>query len=145
MELGNPLQIAVALKHPGKLTKKVKTHIFSLPSTPQTFRELIELMVGVCVRGYMARRQETDALFPLTDDQWEAMSEVGKFAFGVHETDRLPHEDQAVKVALSAIEDGLVRVFRGTEELVDLHAPIILSQGEVLTFVRLTMLTGALW
>ncbi len=145
MEHGKSLQIFVALKNPGKLTKKVKNHPFVLPDTPQTFGELIELMVKVCVQSYIARRQQGSTLTPLTDEQWESMSEIGKFAFGVHDTDTLPHEAQAIETALSAIEDGLVRVFRSMEELTDLHAPLSLSEGEVLTFIRLTMLSGRMW
>ena len=145
MEQGKPLQIYVALKNPGKLNEKVKHHPFSLPSTPHTFRELIELMVRVCVRSYIARRQSEISPTPLTDEQWDSMAEVGKFAFGVYDTDALPEEAQAIETALSAMEDGLVRVFRGTEELTDLHAPLSLSEGEVLTFVRLTLLSGCMW
>jgi hypothetical protein len=73
------------------------------------------------------------------------MEEVGKFTFGVHETAAPVDEGRAVTTALSAVEDGLVRIFRGTEELTELSAPLLLEEGQVLTFVRLTMLSGRMW
>lgn len=145
MDYTQPFRITVALKHPGNLTRKVKPHSILLPSTPRTLRELIELTVQVCVRSYELRRQQGHSTVPLTEEEWSAMEEVGKFAFGVHETATPVDEARAVATALSAVEDGLVRIFRGTEELTDLSAPLLLEQDQVLTFVRLTMLSGRMW
>lgn len=145
MDYTQPFRIAVALKHPGNLTRKVKPHSILLPSTPRTLRELIELTVQTCVRSYELRRQQGHSTVPLTEEEWSAMEEVGKFAFGVHETATPVDEGRAVATALSAVEDGLVRIFRGTEELTELSAPLLLEQDQVLTFVRLTMLSGRMW
>ena len=145
MDYTQPFRIAVALKHPGNLTRKVQPHSILLSSTPRTLRELIELTVQVCVRNYELRRQQGHRTTPLTEAEWNAMEEVGKFAFGVHETASHVDEAKAVATALSAVEDGLVRIFRGTEELAELSAPLVLDQDQVLTFVRLTMLSGRMW
>ena len=145
MDYTQPFRITVALKHPGNLTRKVKPHSILLPSTPRTLRELIELTVQVCVRSYELRRQQGHSTVPLTEEEWSAMEEVGKFAFGVHEPATPVDEARAVATALSAVEDGLVRIFRGTEELTELSAPLLLEQDQVLTFVRLTMLSGRMW
>ena len=145
MNYTQPFRIAVALKHPGNLTRKVQPHSILLPSTPRTLRELIELTVQTCVRSYEIRRQQGYRTTPLTEAEWHTMEEVGKFTFGVHDTAAPVDEGRAVTTALSAVEDGLVRIFRGSEELTELSAPLILEDGQVLTFVRLTMLSGRMW
>ena len=145
MDYTHPFRIMVALKHPGNLTRKVKTHSLLLPSTPRTLQELIELTVKVCVHSYTARRQPVSIPAPLTEEEWDAMAEVGKFAFGGHDTDSVLDEAIATDTALAAVTDVLVRIFRGTEELTELRSPLSLEQGEILTFVRLTMLSGRMW
>ena len=46
------IQIYVALKHMGNVTKKVKEYPFLLGKTPRTFRELIEESVKSCIDAY---------------------------------------------------------------------------------------------
>ena len=70
---------------------------------------------------------------------------MGKFAFGGFEDPREVNEDRAVQTAIAAVEDGLVRIFRGAEELTDLDQEIQITEGEVFTFIRLTMLSGRMW
>ena len=73
------------------------------------------------------------------------MRELGKFAFGVQYNSKEICETDAVQTALQAVEDGLVRVFRGTEALTALDERIALAEGDTLTFVKLAMLSGRLW
>ncbi len=59
-----------------------------------------------------------------------------------------PHdvdEAKAIQTAIDAVTDGLVRVFKGNDEITDLDAEIEISEGDVFTFVRLTMLSGRMW
>lgn len=140
-----PLQIHIALKQASKLRKAVVPQPLTLPATPETLSQLIELVVKLCIQGYRERRSKAGSPTPLTEEQWDSMYELGKFAFGVQETEGEIDEVKALQTALTAIEDGLVRIFRDSQELSELHAPLFLRQGETLTFVRLTMLAGRLW
>lgn len=140
-----PLQIHIALKQARNLRKAVVAEPMTLPATPETLSELIELAVKLCIQGYRERRSKAGSPTPLTEEQWDSMYELGKFAFGVQETEGEIDEVKALQTALTAIEDGLVRIFRDSQELSELHAPLFLRQGETLTFVRLTMLAGRLW
>ena len=140
-----PLQIHIAMKQASKLRKAVVPQPLTLPATPETLSELIELVVKLCIQGYRERRSKAGSPIPLTEEQWDSMYELGKFAFGVQETEGEIDEVKALQTALTAIEDGLVRIFRDSQELSELHAPLFLRQGETLTFVRLTMLAGRLW
>ncbi|MBQ7321289.1 MAG: hypothetical protein IJW99_04265 [Clostridia bacterium] len=137
--------IYVSLKHMGNIKKKVKETPFWLEHTPRTLRELMEDAVHTCLASYRERKKSSASPTPLTEEQWEGMREVGKFAFGGFEDPREVNEDRAVQTAIAAVEDGLVRIFRGAEELTDLDQEIQITEGEVFTFIRLTMLSGRMW
>ena len=139
------IQIYVALKHMSNVTKKVKEYPFLLGKTPRTFRELIEESVKSCISAYKARANNSKNPTPLTDEQFDGMKEIGKFAFGVHYNENETDEHKAIQTAIDAVTDGLVRVFKGNDEITDLDAEIEISEGDVFTFVRLTMLSGRMW
>ena len=139
------VQIYVALKHIGNVTKKVKEYPFLLARMPHTFRELIEESVKSCINAYNARAKSAKNPMPLTDEQFEQMREIGKFAFGVHYNENKPDTAKAISTAIDAVADGLVRVFKGGDEITDLDSEICISEGDVFTFVRLTMLSGRMW
>lgn len=138
-------QIYVALKHMGNVTRKVKEYPFFLSKTPRTFRELIEESVKSCISAYKARTNNAKTPAPLTDEQFDGMREIGKFAFGVHYNENEVDEVKAIETAIDAVKDGLVRVFKGNDEITDLDAEIEIAEGDVFTFVRLTMLSGRMW
>lgn len=135
--------IYVALKNAGNLTKKVKAVPFYLDKTPDTLKELIESSVRSCLKAFIERAAGGD--IPLSDEQIEGMREVGKFAFGVHYNNNEISVNEAIKIALDAFKDGLVRIFKGNEELSELDAKIKIDESDVITFVRLTMLSGRMW
>jgi hypothetical protein len=139
------IQIYVALKHMGNIAKKVKEYPFVLGKTPHTFRELIEESVKSCISAYKARANNAKNTTPLTDEQFDGMREIGKFALGVHYNENEIDEAKAIQTAIDAVTDGLVRVFKGNDEITDLDAEIEIAEGDVFTFVRLTMLSGRMW
>ena len=139
------IQIYVALKHMGNVTKKVKEYPFLLSKMPRTFRELIEESVKSCISAYKARANNAKNPTPLTDEQLDGMREIGKFAFGVHYNENEIDEATSIEAAIDAVTDGLVRVFKGNDEITDLDAEIEITEGDVFTFVRLTMLSGRMW
>ena len=139
------IQIYVALKNMSNVTKKVRAYPFLLGKTPRTFRELIEESVRSCVSAYKARANNAKDPAPLTDEQFDGMREIGKFAFGVHYNENDVDEAKAIQTAIDAVTDGLVRVFKGNDEITDLDAEIEIAEGDVFTFVRLTMLSGRMW
>lgn len=141
----NGIRIYVEIKHIRNLAKSVKAHPFPLGKAPHTLRELIEESVRTCIQAYRRREDGANHPSPLTDEQWDEMKEIGKFAFGVHYNNREVVEAKAVETAIEAFEDGLVRIFKGTSELTELDGGIDVSDGDTFTFVRLTMLTGLLW
>ena len=142
MENGNGIQIFVSLKHMGNIARKVKAHPFVLERAPRTLRELVAESVRSCIRAYKERGENANSPKPLTDEQFTGMREVGKFAFGVHYNDNAINEEKAIAAAVEAVEDGVVRIFQGNEELTAIDGEITVGEEDVFTFVRLTMLTG---
>ena len=145
MENKKSIQIYVALKHMGNVTKKVKEYPVVLAETPHTFRELIQKVVKSCIGAYKMRANNAQTPSPLNDEQFAGMQEIGKFAFGVHYNENDIDESKSIQTAVEAVEDGLVRVFQGNDELTVLDGEIKIAQGDVFTFVRLTMLSGRMW
>ena len=47
--------------------------------------------------------------------------------------------------ALQCFLDGLVRIFRNEEELSELDQSAGLREGDILTLIRLTFLSGRMW
>ena len=139
------IRIQVVLKHMGNVTKKVKPHPFFLANVPHTFRELIEESVRSCISDYRKRAAGASDPEPLTEEQFEGMREIGKFAFGVHYNENAVSEEKAIEAALEAVGDGIVRVFRDDRELTNFDEEIKVSEGDVFTFVKLTMLSGRMW
>ena len=98
-----------------------------------------------CIEAYKARASGAENPVPLTDEQFDGMRELGKFAFGVHYNENEIDEAKAMETAIEAVEDGLVRVFKGNDEIIELDGEIDIAEGDVFTFVRLTMLSGRMW
>ena len=70
---------------------------------------------------------------------------MGRIAFGFDPNGALADEKEAVANALQSYRDGLFRVFLNGQELRSLDAPVRRGENDVLTFVRLTMLSGNSW
>ena len=139
------MTIHVMMKNPSNLHKAVKTCPMELATEPHTLRELITACVDACIIAYRDRAKESQNPTPLTDEEFTGMEAIGKFAFGVHYNDREIDRSKAVATAVQAVEDGLVRIFHGDEELTEPDAPLALPEGATLTFIRLTFLTGRMW
>ena len=87
-------------------------------------------------------RKDVGQIVPwLTKSEIENRASSGKVSFGLREG-RDAEEKQAAENALQCFEDGIYRIFAGTEELTDLNQPIIWDDSLEFTFVRLTMLSG---
>ena len=111
-----------------------ETEIYSTTQGTATYYKVIRYVGG-----------DSDQYATFTDEQYDGMREIGKFAFGVHYNENEIDEAKAIQTAIDAVTDGLVRVFKGNDEITDLDAEIEISEGDVFTFVRLTMLSGRMW
>jgi len=81
----------------------------------------------------------------LTQEQIEDQSIAGKVQFGRIYSDKKADPQKAIDTTLQGFEDGLFRVMINHAEAETLDAPIAIKDGDTLTFIRLTFLTGRLW
>lgn len=136
------------IKQIGKRKNVVDKVPFTYEKVPKTVREFIEETVRICVDAYKERMEQGEVL--LSQEQIEERSQIGKIAFGIIYGEQMPEVKEAIATAITAFEDGLYRVFleqNGEEmqELEGLEEPLELSEGDTLTFIRLTMLAGRMW
>ena len=139
------MNIKITMKQLGKKRDKISEVDFAMENQPATVEELIKEAVHTCVTAYNKRVQKKENMVPLTGEQIEDMSEIGKIAFGINYGGKEADEDAAATVALQAFEDGLVRIFHKEEELLELSQVIEVQEDDLFTFLRLTMLSGWLF
>ena len=126
--------------------KKIAPVDFDYSPTPPTLRELITQTVRICVREYNKKvLAGQDGQKVLSQEDIRKFSEIGKIAFGIVYSDKIQDEKSAILNALQSFNDGLYRVFLDNSELPKLDSEINLKEGDSLTFIRLTMLTGRMW
>ncbi|MCM1497193.1 MAG: hypothetical protein NC124_01880 [Clostridium sp.] len=135
------MYVKVTLKQLGKKRNKFQAVPFELEHSPANVGELIRECVHTCVKEYRVRAAKVEQ--PMTEAEIEAQKEIGKIAFGIHYNEGKVNEQKAADTALQAYEDGLFRIFRNEEELGEAGQELHLTEADVLTLVRLTMLSGS--
>lgn len=138
------MYVKVTLKQLGKKRNKFQAVPFELEHSPANVGDLIQECVHTCVKEYRARAVGRTGK-PMTEEEIEAQKEIGKIAFGIHYNERQVDEQKAVATALQAYEDGLFRMFLNEEELGATEQELHLTEEDVLTLVRLTMLSGSMF
>jgi hypothetical protein len=136
-------------------SKKKLFEEFSIPLPPDvnegdggdgdfTLRDLIERVVRHEVAAFRKRQSDRQFVRALTAAQIESAAEKGKVEMGDSEVGR-QHVDveQAVGAAWTAFEDGLYLVVVDEMQFTNLDQSVFLTEDSQITFVRLTMLTGA--
>ena len=139
------MKVLVNMKKLGKRKNSITQIPYELQTQPHTVKELIVQMVTVCVKEYNARMESKEILQNLSLADMENQAEAGKISFGVNYGENAADLEQAIENALQCFEDGIYRIFLGTEQLQSLEEKVELADGSELTFVRLTMLAGRMW
>lgn len=134
--------ISIQLKRLGK--KKVTSIDYSLPNV-ETLRELLTEMVRIEVDKFNKRREGVQLMPFLTPGDIQERSRAGKVGFGDIVNKHLAPVEESIETALIGFKDGLFVVFHNDEEIKHLDAPITLTEGSVLAFLRMTFLTGTYW
>ena len=139
------MRINVRMKMPGKRRPVLGEVSIEISDTVKTLRELLTELVRVEVERYNQKGVETQLIPFLSKEELEEQAAVGKVGFGRIYSDKKANVSKAVENALACFEDGLVRVFCGDQELEELDGEIQLKEGDTMTFIRLTFLTGRMW
>lgn len=140
------MKLSVQIKQLGKRKCSIEPMPIELTGeTPHNVRELITAVVQWQVAEYNTRPTENDLLKYLTQEDIDDRAVSGKVGFGVNYNGEKASAEAAVKNALQSYEDGIFRLFINDKEAGTADSPITLKEGDRLTFVRLTMLSGRLW
>ncbi|MEM6773157.1 MAG: hypothetical protein AAF597_21470, partial [Bacteroidota bacterium] len=81
----------------------------------------------------------------LSPAEMDEQSTTGKIGFGDLENRTLAVEEQSIEVARQGFLDGLFTVFVDEDEITELETPLSLTDASVITFLRLTFLSGTYW
>ncbi|MDR3110615.1 MAG: hypothetical protein LBU65_13175 [Planctomycetaceae bacterium] len=136
------LQLFVRVKQVGKRKPIVENQPLEMTGTVRSLRELLTEIVRQRVEAFNERTEAGNWTKYLTDFDIEATAESGKVGFDAKYNGKVQNAEKAIDTALVAFGDGLFRVFLGGNEIESLDTPLTLKNGDVLTFIRLTMLAG---
>lgn len=140
------MKLKVEVKQLGARGKKVAPVPFEIEGVPGTAGELIAATAKKCAEEYneRVRRGET-VQSPLSERQINDMAGIGRITFGICNGDKEQDIQKAVDNALLAFRDGLFCMFINGTQVTEADRAIELQEDDVLTFIRLTMLTGRMW
>ncbi len=136
-------QVVLQLKRLGK--KKILTVPFHVSKKPDTLRALIEECVKQEVQRYNKERVESQLISFLTPSEIQEQSESGKIGFGDIENKTPAYVNEALENAFLAFQDGLFVVLVNDTEVKQLDDLLHLNDKSVISFIRLTFLSGTYW
>ena len=112
------------------------------PFEGSQLRDLIESLVHFEVQNFRERQAERKLTRVLTPDQIARDAESGRIHMGGDDLEQTVDAPQAVEAALTAFRDGLYFVFIDDVQIESLDAPVHITPGSQLLFLRLPPLGG---
>lgn len=109
-----------------------------------TTKDLITELVKINVEKFNKKIDEKDILSIITNENIAKAARIGKIGDEVH-GDKKANLEKALDTAYLAFEDGLYCIFINDEQTEKLDDSLNLKDGDILTFIRLTMLAGRMW
>ncbi len=130
-------------------SRRALVHDWSVPlpdalvGKPVKLRDIIDVIVRAEVEAFRKRQRERRLFRVLTAREIEEQAERGKVAPGGSEVpEQKVDEDEAVRTALEAFQDGLYLVIVDGEQITDLDTPVPVRPDSRIMFVRLVLLAG---
>jgi len=137
------LNIFIQLKSMGR-KNAIKKESFYIPSDLENVNDLVKFIVSANVREYNSKEVDKPIFKFLSNDEIKDGESFGKIAFKDRKNENQQDEQAAIDNALQSFEDGIFKIFINDNEIQH-NEEINLNDGDVLTFIRLTMLAGRLW
>ena len=109
-----------------------------------TTKDLIKELVTINVEKFNKKIDDKDILSIMTNEYIAEAARSGKIGDEVH-GDKKANLEKALDIAYLAFEDGLYCIFVNDEQTEKLEDNLALKDGDVLTFIKLTMLAGRMW
>lgn len=109
-----------------------------------TTKDLVTELVKINVEKFNKKIDDKDILSIMTNEYIAEAARSGKIGDEVH-GDKKANLEKALDTAYLAFEDGLYCIFINDEQTEKLGDSLNLKDGDILTFIRLTMLAGRMW
>ena len=110
----------------------------------KNLKDLIKELVTINVEKFNKKIDDKDILSIMTNEYIAEAARSGKIGDEVH-GDKKANLEKALDTAYLAFEDGLYCIFVNDEQTEKLEDNLALKDGDVLTFIKLTMLAGRMW
>ena len=109
-----------------------------------TTKDLIIELVKINVEKFNKKIDEKDILSIMTNENIAKAARIGKIGDEVH-GDKKANLEKALDTAYLSFEDGLYCIFINNKQSEKLDDSLNLKDGDIITFIRLTMLAGRMW
>ncbi|MCI8864951.1 MAG: hypothetical protein HFG60_06640 [Lachnospiraceae bacterium] len=143
------MKIKVNVKHMGKRKNSIEEKTCEIAGRPGTVRELVLAVVDSQVEEYNQRLEASqkipEILSCLTKEEIEDKAQGGKVGFGQNYGEKKADRHKARDNAIQCFEDGIYRIFMDGKPLENLEDAVDITEENLFTFVRLTMLAGRMW
>lgn len=140
------MQINVAVKQLGKKKPPIASKQIDIDDLAEnTLVELITHVVKQQVSAFNERLDKNPLVPFLLSEQINEQADTGKVGFGAIYNNEKANASAAIDNALLAFQDGLYCVFIDDAQIEHLQQTINLQTNSIVTFVRLTFLSGRLW
>lgn len=132
------MKVLVKVKNLSDKSAKIKESFVKLRAINRhcSLEELLTEIVKYEVGKFRLRQNSDDVMQQLTN---------GKITFNSIFNKSKVDIEESIKIAITAYKDGLFSVFLNDEEVKSLNSEIYLDSKSVLTFIKLTFLTGTYW
>ena len=134
------MRVFVNLKQIVRRKKVVNKKEYEVADNINVVSDLIREFVSICVRDF----NQDKIIDYLIEQDIEDNADVGKIGFNDRENKNKQDMKKAIDNAIQSYEDGIYRIFLNDEEVGALSDSINLRQDDIITFIRLTMLSGAM-
>ncbi len=133
------MDIFIRVKAAGKRKPMLELQSVAIPDDLDTAQKLITYLVLENVREYNTQKVDAPFFQYLTQQEYDDGAYTGRIGFGDRKNEKQQDEQQAVENALQSFDDGLYRILINKTEIQS-SDNIKLKEGDILTFIKLTML-----
>jgi len=134
------MRVFVNMKQIGKRKNVIDKKQYEIADNIALVSDLIREFVSICIKDF---NQEKIIDYLLEQDIRDN-ADVGKIGFNDRENKNRQDVAKAIDNAIQSYEDGIYRIFLNDEEVGALNDSINLREDDTITFIRLTMLAGAM-
>lgn len=135
------MRVFVNMKQIGKRKNVIDKKEYEIADNISLVSDLIREFVSICVKDF----NQEKIIDYLLEQDIKDNADVGKIGFNDRENKNKQDVAKAIDNAIQSYEDGIYRIFVNDEEVGALNDSINLKQDDTITFIRLTMLAGAMF